>query len=606
MKQEQTTRRIAIVGAGQAALCLAVSLQRTAGYEVTFVTDRSAEEVRRGPILASQVLFGPALDGEAAAGVETWVDEAPDIRDLVLTLGTAQGEAEAPTMRAPLEFAARSVDLRLKTSTWLEQLEELGATVLTQRTEAADLEKLAAGHDLVVVASGKGALGEAFERDEGRTRGEDAPGRELAVALVRPAGRDVVGDLTVQMRREVGELFRYPMLTDHGVGEVVMIEGIVTPGSDKGDDDGGGDGIDGSAQGAADGSQGAGLGAALRRLREAGGATAEQVLAVAAEYFPEQAGALAGATALDDGAVTLGRVRARVNKPVGTLPSGATVLGLGTAVVTTEPLFSAPSNNAALAADYYRTAIVRRGDAPFDDEWKRRTFESFWRGWAKWTVQWVGGLLDGLTDTQQALIRAAVDLPGVAGAIAEMVEDPRTAHQWWYNADEARVLVEQARADQRAGIDARDLRAAFGRYATGVTIVTTRNAEGVDIGVTANSFTSVSIDPPLVLWCPQLTSTSLPAFEESDHFCINVLTAAQLPVSRQMSVSGSTEKFKGVDVERGRGGVPVITGSAATFQCRVVARYDAGDHRIHVGEVEEYSWNEEPPLGFLGGRYTGV
>ena len=107
MKQEQTTRRIAIVGAGQAALCLAVSLQRTAGYEVTFVTDRSAEEVRRGPILASQVLFGPALDGEAAAGVETWVDEAPDIRDLVLTLGTAQGEAEAPTMRAPLEFASR-------------------------------------------------------------------------------------------------------------------------------------------------------------------------------------------------------------------------------------------------------------------------------------------------------------------------------------------------------------------------------------------------------------------------------------------------------------------------------------------------------------------
>lgn len=595
MSKEPIVRRIAIVGAGQAALCLAVSLQRTPGYEVTFVTDRSAQEIRQGPILASQVLFGPALDGEAAAGVATWTDEAPDIRDLVLTLGTAQGDAPPATMRAPLEFAARSVDLRLKTSTWLEQLESLGARVLTQHTEVADLEALAAGHDLVVVASGKGALGEGFERDEGRTRAEGATGRELAVALVRPVGRDVVGDLTVQMRAGEGELFRYPMLTANGVGEVVMIEGITR--------DGAGAGGDGAGAGPVAAS---GLAAALRALRESGDATAEQVLAVAAEFFPEQATDLAGAVALDEGAVTLGRVRARVNKPVGTLPSGATVLGLGTAVVTTEPLFSAPSNNAALAADYYRTAIVRRGAEPFDDEWKRKTFESFWRGWAKWTVQWVGGLLDGLTDTQQQLIRDAVDLPGVAAAIAEMVEDPRTAHQWWYNDDEARVLVEQARADQRAGIDARDLRAAFGRYATGVTVVTTRNAAGVDVGVTANSFTSVSIDPPLVLWCPQLTSTSLPAFEEADHFCINVLTAAQLPVSRQMSVSGSTEKFKGVDIERGRGGVPVILGSAATFQCRVVARYDAGDHRIHVGEVEEYSWNEEPPLGFLGGRYTGV
>ena len=577
-------RDIAIVGAGQAALSLAVQLQASGHHQVTLVTDRSAEEVRSGRMLTSQVLFGPALDGEDPDLMPTWEEESPAIEQLTVTLKSPGGGEPEAVVRGPLEFPARSVDLRLKLSTWLGVLEEYGATVLTRSIDIDSLEELAAANDLVVVASGQGVLGEIFERDEGRSRDPRGTLRELAMILVRPTGREIVSGLDVHTLPGVGELFRYPMLTADGVAEVLLVEAAVNP----------------------YGAQAHPLGDALTAWREGDGVGLDDLIAEISRHMPGVAGELEACEPFDADEVQLGRVRPEVKNPVGVLPSGATVLGLGTAVIRTDPLFSAPSNNASQAADYYRTAIQRRGEAEFDDEWKRRTFESFWRGWAKWTVQWVDGLLDGLTPVQLSLLCAGADLPGVTAAIAEMIEDPRTAHQWWYEVEEAEALVERARQDRRAGIDARDLRAAFGRFTTGVTVVTTRGADGTDYGVTANSFTSVSIDPPLVLWCPQLTSTSLPAFEEGEHFCVNVLTAEQLPVSRQMSVSGSTEKFKGVPVERGIGGVPVLTGSAATFECRVVARYDAGDHRIHVGEVENYTWNSEPPLGFLGGRYTGV
>ncbi|MFD5599352.1 flavin reductase family protein [Leucobacter sp. NPDC058333] len=156
-----------------------------------------------------------------------------------------------------------------------------------------------------------------------------------------------------------------------------------------------------------------------------------------------------------------------------------------------------------------------------------------------------------------------------------------------------------------ADFDPRDLRAAFGQFATGVTVVTTVTPDGERIGVTANSFTSLSMDPPLVLWCPGRHLRSLPAFETATHFAINVLASNQHGLSGKFA-TGSTDKFDGVAVREGIAGIPVLEGTLATFECETVARHEAGDHVIYVGQIRRYAHAQAKPLVFHGGSYHGT
>ena len=149
----------------------------------------------------------------------------------------------------------------------------------------------------------------------------------------------------------------------------------------------------------------------------------------------------------------------------------------------------------------------------------------------------------------------------------------------------------------------RQFRAALGAFATGVTIVTTRNPAGEDIGLTANSFNSVSLDPPMVLWSLARKSLSLPAFLESGYFAVHVLAAAQEDLSVTFATRGA-DKFAGLDVTRGAGGIPLIPGCSALFQCKTAFNYEGGDHVIFVGEVQEFEHFNHPPLVFHSGRYA--
>lgn len=152
-------------------------------------------------------------------------------------------------------------------------------------------------------------------------------------------------------------------------------------------------------------------------------------------------------------------------------------------------------------------------------------------------------------------------------------------------------------------IDSRALRHALGSFATGVTIVATRNNDGQDIGVTANSFNSVSLDPPLVLWSLSRKSLSLPSFQQSPYFAVHVLSADQDNLSQLFATQGAN-KFRDLAVERGFGEVPLIDGCAAVFQCRTAFSYDAGDHIIFVGEVLAFAAFRRPPLLFHAGSYA--
>jgi flavin reductase (DIM6/NTAB) family NADH-FMN oxidoreductase RutF len=148
-----------------------------------------------------------------------------------------------------------------------------------------------------------------------------------------------------------------------------------------------------------------------------------------------------------------------------------------------------------------------------------------------------------------------------------------------------------------------DFRAALAMFATGVTIVTARTASGAPVGLTANSFNSVSIEPPLILWSLSRQAGSMPAFARGSHYAINILAADQHALAVRFA-SKDVDRFEGVAFRPGSSGVPLLDGAAAVFECFNRSRYQEGDHVIFVGEVESCACREGVhPLLFHGGRY---
>ena len=148
-----------------------------------------------------------------------------------------------------------------------------------------------------------------------------------------------------------------------------------------------------------------------------------------------------------------------------------------------------------------------------------------------------------------------------------------------------------------------DFRAALAMFATGVTIVTALDASGAPVGLTANSFNSVSIEPPLVLWSLSRQAGSMPAFERGSHYAINILAAGQHALAERFASRG-LDRFEGVAFRPGASGAPLLDGAAAVFECFNRSRYEEGDHVIFVGEVERCLRSEgAQPLIFHGGRY---
>jgi flavin reductase (DIM6/NTAB) family NADH-FMN oxidoreductase RutF len=152
--------------------------------------------------------------------------------------------------------------------------------------------------------------------------------------------------------------------------------------------------------------------------------------------------------------------------------------------------------------------------------------------------------------------------------------------------------------------DERNLRDALGCFGTGVTVVTTLNAAGAPVGLTANSFTSVSLEPKLLLVCLAKTSSSLSAFVSAEHFSINVLHVGQESISDRFARPGA-DRFAQTTWESGSTGVPLISDSLVNFECEKHAMYDGGDHEILIGRVRDMQYAPErgDPLLYFRGKY---
>lgn len=154
-------------------------------------------------------------------------------------------------------------------------------------------------------------------------------------------------------------------------------------------------------------------------------------------------------------------------------------------------------------------------------------------------------------------------------------------------------------------IDPRAFRRALGNFATGVTIVTAQNGEGVKVGVTASSFNSLSLDPPLILWSSLKEARSCAIFEQASHFAVNVLAADQMEMSNHFARQ-QEDKFAAVEWEEGIGGAPIFPNCAARFQCQTYDKVDGGDHWIFVGKVIGFDDFGRSPLCFHQGSYSLV
>jgi flavin reductase (DIM6/NTAB) family NADH-FMN oxidoreductase RutF len=154
-------------------------------------------------------------------------------------------------------------------------------------------------------------------------------------------------------------------------------------------------------------------------------------------------------------------------------------------------------------------------------------------------------------------------------------------------------------------IDKNELRRVMGHFATGVTIITTVSTAGQIYGLTANAFTSVSLDPPLLLISVDKKAESYPCFEQSKVFTVNILSDSQEALSRKFAATG-TDKFVGVAYRIGGNGAPILYGTLAQIECRLYATYDGGDHTLFLGEIVEAETREGKPLLFYRGGYRAI
>ncbi|WP_371483132.1 styrene monooxygenase/indole monooxygenase family protein [Kitasatospora sp. NBC_00315] len=404
-------RRILIVGAGQAGLQLALGLQSN-GYDVTVMTNRTADEIRDGRVMSTQCMFDTALQTERDLGINFWEQEAPRIEGVGVSV-TGPETARVIDWVGRLNGYAQSVDQRVKMSGWLETFAERGGQVVVHGVAVSDLDYFARTYDLVLVAAGKGELVSMFGRDASRSP-YDAPQRALAVSYVHGLGPRPEHDFRAvrcNLVPGVGELFVMPCLTTSGPGDILFWEGI--PGGPL---DVFGDVKD----------PGEHLRLTLELMRT---------------FTPwEYDRTRDGVELTDAGATLAGRYAPVVRNPIGELPSGGLVLGVADVVVANDPITGQGSNNAAKCASVYLDAILEHGDKPFDRDFMQSAFDRYWEG-AQHVTKWTNAMLAPPPEHVLNLLGAAGQLPQVADRFANGFADAADFEHWFFEPEKAAAYL---------------------------------------------------------------------------------------------------------------------------------------------------------------------
>lgn len=404
-------RKVLIVGAGQSGLQLALTL-REHDYDVTVMSARTPDEIRRSRVMSTQCMFGDALEIERSHGLNLWEDEAVKVEGLGVSVA-GPDSSRVMDWVGKLDEYAQSVDQRVKMAGWLELLEKRGGKVVTHGVTTADLDRLTEMYDLVVVAAGKGELVQLFDRNPDRSP-FSRPQRALSLAYVhglptRPEHPEFRA-VRFNLIPEVGELFVIPAYTLSGNCEILFFEGIPGGPLDCWDDK-------------------PGPQEHLDRMR-----------GLMQKFLPWEYERAKDATLTDPLATLTGGYTPMIRYPVGDLPSGGAVLGMADVVVANDPITGQGSNNAAKCAEVYLNAILERGDQPYDREWMNATFERYW-DYAQHVTNWTNALLGPPPEHVLQILGTAQVNDTVARRFANGFSDPSDFQHWFMDPAKAEAYL---------------------------------------------------------------------------------------------------------------------------------------------------------------------
>jgi 2-polyprenyl-6-methoxyphenol hydroxylase-like FAD-dependent oxidoreductase len=410
-------RKIAIVGAGQAGMVLAFGLLNE-GYEVTVFERRPADEIERGPIFSTAMVFDRQLDVERKLGLQEWEGKAPVCNGMHATLRLPSNEIVLQ-IQGGLDETCQGVDARLKASTWLRLFERQGGRVVHQAIGRLQLEEMADAFDLVVVSSGKGGVGDVFERDAERSLFEAPPRRLGAVILkgVHEWEEIPYTALKFQYFIAIGEFFAIPFYSHSGPCRAVVFE--APPGSPM------------DIWGEVDNADAA-LATALRLLRD---------------FSPQDWPNYCNAKLVDERSWLRGAITPTVRKAVGRLRSGKAVMAMGDMAVLNDPISGTGANDAVRQADRMTRAILERGDLPFTEDWMREVFDGYYHERGRHTMDFTRQMTGPMTEPFWKVLQGAAQSPGVAHTFTNMFNDIKESMGWMTDMNAAEAVC-AAHADE--------------------------------------------------------------------------------------------------------------------------------------------------------------
>jgi hypothetical protein len=400
-----------IVGAGQSGLQLGIGLLDD-GHDVTVVSNRTPEDLRNGRLTSGQAMFGRALATERALGIDLWDQECPPIEGFAIAVQNPAGPSPLVDWAARLHRPGKSVDQRVKFPAWMGLFEQRGGHLEIAQAGIPDLERACDAHDLVIIAAGRGETSKLFRRVPELSPFEKPRKLIAIVAVSGVAPRPDWDGACFSIVPGAGENIVVPTLTPSGPGHLIVFQ--LHPGGP------------------------------WDCWQEAD--SVEKHLAVSKQllqdFLPQTYERCRDVEPLDATAFLFGGVVPVVREPVGQLPSGRLVLGIGDALVVNDPLTAPGANSAAKAADAYLSAIRAHGDAPYDRAFMEQTFYDFWNSTLRFVTEWNNLLLD-MPDHVIRVLLAANGVPAIRERFVNGFDNPPSYFDWLVSPDKAAAFLDQ-------------------------------------------------------------------------------------------------------------------------------------------------------------------